>query len=110
MQAITIVVRVDRALASSDVVPSAVGWVEVGPGVDAAALRDRTGAKLLGDLQCARDVDYVKLEPRDLSPRVLARIPAEKRVIVDRGVAPDIDELLFRAAHLTQTPAALYVL
>jgi 3-dehydroquinate dehydratase / shikimate dehydrogenase len=55
-------------------------------------------------------VDLVKLEPRDLTPRVLKRVPVEKRVIVDRAVAADVDELLARAAQLVQTPAALYVL
>ena len=55
-------------------------------------------------------VDLVKLEPRDLTPRALKRVPVEKRVIVDRGVAPGVDELLARAAQLLQTPAALYVL
>ena len=55
-------------------------------------------------------VDLVKLEPRDLTPRVLKRVPVEKRVIVDRAVAPDVDELLARAAQLLQTPAALHVL
>lgn len=55
-------------------------------------------------------VDLVKLEPRDLTPRALKRVPAEKRVIVDRGVAANVDELLSRAEQLTQTPALLYVL
>src|SRR5512142_2001460 len=55
-------------------------------------------------------IDLVKLEPRDLTPRALKRVPVEKRVIVDRGVAPVVDELLSRAALLAQTPAALYVL
>jgi len=55
-------------------------------------------------------VDLVKLEPRDLTPRVLKRVPGERRVIVDRGVAADVDELLARAAQLLQTPAALHVL
>ena len=54
--------------------------------------------------------DLVKLDPRSLTPRALKRVPVEKRVIVDRGVAPDVDELLARAAQLTQTPALLYVL
>src|ERR1043165_501482 len=54
--------------------------------------------------------DLVKLDPRSLTPRALKRLPVEKRVIVDRGVAPDVDELLARAAQLMQTPALLYVL
>jgi len=56
------------------------------------------------------DSDLVKLDPRDLVPRVLKRVPAERRVIVDRSVAADVDELQSRAALLAQTPAKLYVL
>src|ERR1043165_4879779 len=62
------------------------------------------------DVRYLDDVDLVKLDPRSLTPRALKRVPVEKRVIVDRSVAPDVDELLARAAQLTQTPALLYVL
>src|ERR1043166_4729999 len=54
--------------------------------------------------------ELVKLEPRDLTPRTLKHVPADKRVVVDRGVAPNVDELLARAAQLVQTPALLYLL
>jgi hypothetical protein len=42
--------------------------------------------------------ELVTLGPRDLTPRVLKRVPADKRVVVDRSVAPNVDELLARAA------------
>src|ERR1051325_12176380 len=54
--------------------------------------------------------ELIELGPRDLTPRTLKRVPAGQRVIVDRGVSPDVDELLSRAAQLMQTPALLYVL
>jgi 3-dehydroquinate dehydratase / shikimate dehydrogenase len=63
--------------------------------------------------KCLRLLDgseLAKLEPRDLTPRVLKRVPAEQRVVVDRNVAPNVEELLARAAQLVQTPARLYVL
>ncbi|HKS22750.1 MAG TPA: type I 3-dehydroquinate dehydratase [Thermoanaerobaculia bacterium] len=54
--------------------------------------------------------ELVTLGPRDLTPRTLKRVPADKRVVVDRSVAPNVEELLARAAQLVQTPALLYVL
>jgi 3-dehydroquinate dehydratase/shikimate dehydrogenase len=54
--------------------------------------------------------ELIKLGPRDLTPRALKRVPAEQRVVVDRNVSANVDELLARAAQLVQTPARLYVL
>ncbi|HEY6140283.1 MAG TPA: type I 3-dehydroquinate dehydratase [Thermoanaerobaculia bacterium] len=54
--------------------------------------------------------ELIELGPRDLTPRTLKRVPAGQRVVVDRNVSANVDELLARAAQLVQTPALLYVL
>lgn len=70
----------------------------------------RARGPLLDGVRALDGIDLVPLDPRDLTPRALKRVPVEKRVIIDRGVAPVADELLARAAQLLQTPAALHVL
>jgi 3-dehydroquinate dehydratase / shikimate dehydrogenase len=58
----------------------------------------------------ARYYDVVDLEARDLTPDVLARIPAQQRRISWHGGPLDLPALRARFAELAATPARLYVL
>jgi 3-dehydroquinate dehydratase/shikimate dehydrogenase len=59
----------------------------------------------------ARVYDRVELEDsRDLSQKLLAKIPIEKRLVSWHGPANDLSELQARFKRLSSTPASLYKL
>jgi 3-dehydroquinate dehydratase/shikimate dehydrogenase len=115
--------------------PSAVRWLEVRadllgdldadwlrshfPGLLLYSLRSRAeGGAFTGSeaerrarlLAAARCWDLVDLEARDLVPEILARVPAERRVLswhAGAGPAVDLDELRARHAHFATVEARL---
>lgn len=61
--------------------------------------------------KAARHYDRVELQgSTDLSPRLLAEIPVEKRLISWHGTAHDVSELQTRFEQLSSAPAAMYKL
>lgn len=61
--------------------------------------------------KAARHYDRVELQgSTDLSPRLLAEIPVEKRLISWHGTAGDVSELQTRFRQLSSAPAAMYKL
>lgn len=61
--------------------------------------------------KAARHYDRVELQgSTDLSPRLLAEIPVEKRVISWHGTDGDLSELQTRFKQLSSAPAAMYKL
>lgn len=61
-------------------------------------------------LRAATRYDFVTLEPRDLVPSLLARIPAELRLIEAHFGVVDASTLLDALQQLSATPARLYTL
>ncbi|HEY3040370.1 MAG TPA: type I 3-dehydroquinate dehydratase [Pyrinomonadaceae bacterium] len=115
--------------------PNSVEWLEVRADLvgdlDPAWLRDHFKGRLLFTLRskdeggnnsdslpdrhrrletAAHVYDRVELESRDLSQKLLAQIPIEKRLISWHGPANDLPELQTRFARLSSTPASLYKL
>ena len=73
---------------------------------------DEGGRSRLSRLQAAaRHYDLIDLEgERDLDPRLLAEIPAEKRLLSWHGRAEDLPELSARFNRLSTTEARVYKL
>lgn len=116
--------------------PDAVGWLEVRSDLvgdlNPDWLRDHFKGRLQYSLRsaneggnfrdsleqryqrlvdAARHYDRIELQgSTDLSPRLLAEIPVEKRVISWHGAAGDVSELQTRFSHLSSAPAAMYKL
>jgi 3-dehydroquinate dehydratase/shikimate dehydrogenase len=60
--------------------------------------------------RAAAEYDFVTLEPGDLVPSLLARIPESKRIVAASFGAVDAATLLDALRHLSATPARLYEL
>ena len=60
--------------------------------------------------RAAEEYDLVALEPDDLVPSLLERIPAEKRILTAHFGTVDAAALLDALRYLSATPAALYEL
>lgn len=117
-------------------IPAPVEWVEVRADVtgdlDPDWLRGRFRGRLLYALRslaeggsfagtfderharlkrAARSYDLVELEgERDLTPELLAEVPAEKRLVSWHGPSAGLEELKARFAKLSAVPARLYKL